>query len=95
MFTTKARAFLSGAPFLCSALWQVLVIPTNFRLGWKGLLRTFVNYGRKQFYNTGNRCKQSPPSSVNHEVSEVVIENSHLGRKLSEQGPMLLYFLRL
>jgi len=39
-----------------------LALPTNDRLGWKGLpepipsfLRTFVNYGRKEFYNLGPR----------------------------------------
>jgi hypothetical protein len=38
---------------------------TSIRLGWKGLpetntslFRTFINYGRKKFYNTGSRSKK-------------------------------------
>jgi hypothetical protein len=32
-----------------------LALLANIRLGWKGLLRISVNYGRKKFYNTGPR----------------------------------------
>jgi hypothetical protein len=40
---------------------KVLALPTNNRLDWKGLpeekhpslLRKFVNYGQKKFYNIG------------------------------------------
>jgi hypothetical protein len=39
-----------------------MLLPTNIRLGWKGLLgrnasllRTFLNYDRKKFYSTGPR----------------------------------------
>ncbi len=46
---------LSGAPFY----GRLLALPTNITLGWKinvvekhsSLLRKFVNYGRKKFYN--------------------------------------------
>jgi len=35
-------------------LGRLLDLPANIRLGWKSLLRTFVNYGRKKFYNIGH-----------------------------------------
>jgi hypothetical protein len=45
---------LSGVPFY----GRLLTLPTNIRLGWKGLpgikcsslLRKFISYGRKKFY---------------------------------------------
>jgi hypothetical protein len=37
MCVGKATAYLSEAPFSCSTLGQALVLPTNIRLGWKGL----------------------------------------------------------
>jgi len=48
---------LSGAP----VYGRLLALPTNIRLGWKryvgdkhsSLLRKFVNYGQKFFYNIG------------------------------------------
>jgi hypothetical protein len=40
MFARKARAYSSEAPFGYSILGQVLALPTNIRLGCKGLPRT-------------------------------------------------------
>ncbi len=40
MFTRKAGAYLSEAPFRRSTLGGLLALPTNFRLGWKGLPET-------------------------------------------------------
>jgi len=50
---------LSGAPFY----GRLLALPTNIRLDWKrnvshkhsSLLRKFVKYGQKKFYNIGPR----------------------------------------
>ncbi len=60
MFPGKAdpysSEYLSGAPLL----GKLLALPTNIRLGWKGLpgtktssLRKPVNYDLKKFYSTG------------------------------------------
>jgi hypothetical protein len=46
-------------------LGRLLALPTNIRLGWRGLPRTkhssllqkFVNYECKKFYNIGNDIK--------------------------------------
>jgi hypothetical protein len=52
MFADKARAYTSEPSF------RYVALPTNIRLGWKSLpgtnsslLRKFVNYVRKTFYN--------------------------------------------
>ncbi len=38
-----------------SSIGQTPALPTNIRIGWKltSLLRRFVKYGRKKFYNLG------------------------------------------
>jgi hypothetical protein len=62
MFVTKTGAYTSEVPFRCSTLGP-LAFPTNIILGWKAfaknkhssLLRIFVNYGCKFFYNIGYR----------------------------------------
>jgi hypothetical protein len=59
MFGGKAGAY--SAPERSPPWDRILALPTNIRLGWKGLpvtnprslLRAFVNYGRKKFYNIG------------------------------------------
>ncbi len=41
MFVGKASAYLSGTPFRYPTLGgRLLVLPTNIRIGWKGLPRT-------------------------------------------------------
>jgi hypothetical protein len=40
MFIRKARAYLSDTPFWSPLMGRLLALPTNIRLGWKGLLRT-------------------------------------------------------
>jgi hypothetical protein len=58
MFVGKARAYPSEVPFRCPTLGLALALPTNIRLGWKGLpgtntLQKSVNYVSKKFYSTG------------------------------------------
>jgi hypothetical protein len=56
--------FVSGKPLQPSLMFAVKVValPTNIKLGWKGLpgtstslLQKSVNYGCKSFYSTGPR----------------------------------------
>jgi hypothetical protein len=60
MFASKAGAYLSEAPFKYSTLGKLLALPTNIRLGWKGLPGTIALacikshiYVRKKFYDIG------------------------------------------
>jgi hypothetical protein len=58
MFASKARAYPSVVPFMCSILgWAHVLNQRNLtRLARdtnSSLLGTFVNYGRKMFYNIG------------------------------------------
>ncbi len=39
VFASWAAAYLSEAPFSCPHKVRLLALPTNIRLGWKGLLR--------------------------------------------------------
>jgi hypothetical protein len=67
MFVGKAGAYPEVEQLKGASLGKALALPTNLRLGWKGLsgtpnsslYRTSVHDGSKCFYNIGLRC-QSP-----------------------------------
>ncbi len=40
MIMSKARAYLSEAPFMCSTLGRLLALPATIRASWKGLKGT-------------------------------------------------------
>jgi hypothetical protein len=62
MFAGKAGVYPSEAIFTCST--QVLALPANIRLGWKGFPGTntiayyqkFITYGLKKSFNIGHRA---------------------------------------
>ena len=60
MFAGKARAYPSEAPFRCSTL----DIPTNIRLGWKGLsgTNTLAYYGNPKIAAVISLMIQAPGS---------------------------------
>jgi hypothetical protein len=59
MSVKKAGAYPSGATKRSSP-FRLLALPTNLFLAsdiHSSFLRTFVNYGRKKFYNIGSRAQ--------------------------------------
>ncbi len=67
LFLSKARAYLSEAPFMCSTLAQApgrthkhqTKLEMSARDKHSGILRTFVNYDRKKVYNIGPWTQRS------------------------------------
>ncbi len=66
---SKIKAYLSGVPFRDSRL---RVVDQTHQKHWTGLerlardkhsrlLRKFINYGRKKFYNYGSRPREQAP----------------------------------